>query len=92
MLGNLLAGNTATNGNNILVAAIGAESGVAKVTDNGYNLIGYNNVAGVTPAATINLIAGSSFIGSTVTLDEIVETTLTSTGKGHIFKAIITTT
>lgn len=79
MLGNLLGGNSASNGDNILVANSGTESGVAKIKNDGYNLIGYNNVSGVVPADAINFASTTSFIGTNATLDEIVETNLTST-------------
>ncbi|MCY4046448.1 MAG: thrombospondin type 3 repeat-containing protein [Cellvibrionales bacterium] len=74
--GNIIAGNTASQGSNILLRDV---SGSAGITDEGYNLIGFNGISGVTPASAIDF-SGSSFVSSAASLDTVLALTLTRSG------------
>ena len=85
---NLIAGNYASNsanGSNIYRAPVGTLNANAKITNSGYNLVGFNNISGVEPAALIDLTTTTSFTSTKALLDEVVETTLRrNSGDGYV--------
>lgn len=73
---NLVAGNEAPSGENISVS--GGVSNTPLV-DNGFNLIGSNQLAGVSPSDLLDFDSSTSIVGAK-SVDGIIETNPTKTG------------
>lgn len=77
LMGNLITGNMAQNGANVLVNDVaGADK---TINDLGYNYVGFNNVSGLSPADALNL-SGSSIVMKAADVSSIVATSPTNSG------------